>query len=518
MPCLPIRCKFDSRINSFIHLIFAAMKKLFFLRIAELPILVLLVIILFRCTEDPVLWKVKSEQQVISDFVASNPDKYSEFNKLLESVNLTSLLSVRGPFTLFLPNNDAMMAYYKEIGVSSLEALTDKQKKDLAYNHLINSSEIHAGDIGLGALRDTNCVGDFIATEFVGSDIMLNKYSKIIDRDIVCANGYVHEIDHVIAPLVLNIYEVVKADPAFKLFTQGLEVTGLKDTLQVISIPWGNKSARVRFTVLAVPDTIFNRYGIYTIDDLIAHYTDQPDSVTFLENGFYRYMEYHCMAETYFLSALETKLYPILSYDNNISITVDTDYKLNLLKKTGKYTGFIIESSNVPTKNGALHVVNDLLPVIQPDPATFIFDTCNQFELKQMDCYGKYYGKFSDQNTFANVKFEGDFLQYYYKNHDSPSTGAVNMDVWQMFGFGWVEVTTPKIMKGAYKLSGYIWSGNIDFEVYVDGVKTAFVKRSDLDRAPWGEVSWDKTEVHKIKIVIVSWGILFWDTVIFTPI
>jgi uncharacterized surface protein with fasciclin (FAS1) repeats len=492
------------------------MKNRIIYKIRGICILLMFFLFLYSCTQDPVLWKINSAQQVISDFVASKPDKYSEFDQLLKDVNLTSLLSVRGPFTLFIPNNDAMKAYYAEKGISSLSQLTDKEKKDLAYNHLINNSEIHSGDIGLGALRDTNCIGDFIATEFVGSDIMLNKDSKIVNRDIICANGYVHEIDHVILPLEKNIYDIIKQDPAFKLFTQGLEVTGLKDTLEIITFPWGHKTARVRFTILAVPDTIYNRYGIYTINDLINHYTDQPDSITYLENGFYRYMEYHCMAETYFLSALTTKLFPILSYDNNISIAVDTDYKLNLIKKTGKYTGFIVESSNVPAKNGVLHVVNDLLPVVQPDPVVFIFDTCNQFELKQMDCYGKYYGKFYDgQNTFANVKWQGDFLQYYYKNHDAPV--EVNFDGWQMFGFGWIEITTPKIMKGSYKLSGYLW-GKPSFEVYIDGVKSAMVSNTDSDTAPWGEFTWDKTEVHKIKIVTVTWGTMFWDTVVFTPI
>jgi uncharacterized surface protein with fasciclin (FAS1) repeats len=482
--------------------------------------IMMLFLFLYSCTEDPVRWSVDSEQQVIADYVANNPDKYSEFNKLLESANLTALLSVRGPFTLFIPNNDAMKAYYKEIGVNDQSGMTDKQKKDLAYNHLINNSEIRSGDIGLGALRDTNCVGDFIATEFVGSDIMLNKRSKITNRDIICANGYVHEIDNVIAPLTQNIFDMIKADGAFKLFTQGLELTGLKDTLQVLTIPWGKKSVRVRFTVLAVPDTTYNRYGINTIDELIAYFTDSPDSVSVLENDFYRYMEYHCMSETYFLSSFETKLYPILSFDNNISMTVNNDYKLNLVvdkvTKKEKYTGFIVESSNIPAKNGAFHVVNDLLPVIQPDPVTFVYDICDQFEIKQMDCYGKYYGKFYDgQNTFARVKWQGDFLQYYYKNHDAPV--QVKYDGWQMFGFGWIEVTTPKIMKGNYKVSGYLW-GKPSYEVYIDGVKKALIAVSDPDTPPWGEVSWDKTEAHKIKIVTVTWGTTFWDTVIFTPI
>jgi uncharacterized surface protein with fasciclin (FAS1) repeats len=477
----------------------------------------LLFLFLYSCTEDPVLWKLSSEQQVISDYVADNPEKYSEFYQLLEGANLTAILSVRGPFTLFIPTDDAMKAYYKEIGINSQADMSDAQKLELAYTHLINNSEIHSGDIGLGALRDTNCVGDFIATEFVGADIMLNKRSKIIDRDIVCANGYVHEIDQVIAPIKIDIFNLIKNDPSFKLFTQGLEKTGLSDTLQVLTFPFGTKTARTRFTILGVPDSIYNQNGIYTIDDLINHYTDQPDSVTYVENGFYRYMEYHCMAETYFLSAFESKLYPILSYDNNISMTIEDDYKLNFNKKTKEYTGFIVEASNIPAKNGAFHVLRGLLPVIQPDPVKFVFDTCNQFELKQMDCYGKYYGKFStsEQNTFANVKWQADFLQYYYKNHDAPV--QVNYDGWQIFGYGWIEVTTPKIMKGNYKVSGYLW-GKPSYEVYIDGVKKALIAVSDPDTPSWGEVSWDKTESHKIKIVTVTWGTTFWDTVIFDPI
>jgi hypothetical protein len=345
---------------------------------------------------------------------------------------------------------------------------------------------------------------------------MVNKLSKIVDRDVKCANGYVHVLDKVISPVKINIYDLIASDPAYKLFAKGLEVTGLIDTLKLVSFPYGRKTARVRFTVLAVPDTIFNRYGIHTIDDLVSHFTDQPDSVTYLQNDFYRYMEYHCMAGTYYLSGFDTRLYPILSYDNNISVAVDTDYKLNEIKKTKKYTGFIVESSNVPAKNGALHAVNDLLPVIEPDPVVYTFDTTDYFDIKNGDYYGKYYAKWYDgQNTFAKIKWEGDYLQYYYKNHDAPV--QLNYDCLQIFGFGWIEITTPKIMKGSYKISAYLW-GKPDYEVYIDGKKTALIKASDPDRPPWGEVVWNNTEEHKIKVVAITWGTIFWDTVVFTPV
>jgi len=483
----------------------------------------LLLMVLFGCVQEPVLWTKGSKEQVISDYIAAN-DQYSEFGKLLESAGLNPLLSVRGPYTLFLPDNEAMATYYQEKNTSFDQLSLDERKK-LVYNHLIALSEIQSSDFGLGALRDTNAIGDFLVTEFQGSDIIINKSSKIIKRDIRTANGYIHQIDKVLDLITVNIYDKLKEDPQYSLFTKGLEITGLKDTLQLITSVYGQKNnkdlyMRTRYTIFAVPDQIYkDSLGITTIDQLVAHFTNRADSITFKANPFYRYMEYHCLGGTYFLSDFKagTNLYPILSSDNNVSITIEDDYKLNMDKNTKLYTGFDVPNSNVPAKNAAIHKINNILPVIQPEPTLFIFDTTDYPEIKQGDFYGKYYMKWFDgENTFPKVKWKGDYLQYYYKNHDAPT--QLNFDCWNMNGFWEIEITTPKVMKGKYTLSGYVWANNIDFEVYVDGVKSATVPRSGPDRAPWGEFTWTRTEEHKIKLVNLSWGILFWDTVIFTPV
>lgn len=487
----------------------------------SLSTVVILFSLLFGCAPEPVLWTKGSEQQVISDYVATH-DQYSEFGKLLESAGLNALLSVRGPFTLFLPDNEAMAQYYQDKN-TSFDQLSLADKKKLVYNHLIINA-IQASDFGLGALRDTNAIGDYLVTEFQGADIVINKSSKIIDRDIKTANGYIHQIDKVLDLVTISVFDKLKEDPQYSLFTQGLELTGLKDTLQKITSVYGFKNGvaqymRTRFTILAVPNQVYaDSLGITNVDQLVAHFTDKRDSLTFKANPFYRYMEYHCLGGTYYLSDFRsgTNLYPILSSDNNVSITIDDDYKLNQDLRTKRYTGFDIPNSNVPAKNGAIHKINNVLPVIQPAPTLFTFDTTDYPEIKQGDFYGKYYMKWFDgQNTFPKVKWKGDYLQYYYKNHDAPT--QLNYDCWNMNGFWEIEITTPKIMKGKYNLSGYVWSGNIDFEVYVDGVKSATVKKNDPDRAPWGEFTWTRTAEHKIKLVNLSWGILFWDTVIFTP-
>ena len=293
------------------------MKKSFWQLISGSSKVILFALLLFGCKSEVTPWEVTSEDMVIADYVANDPN-FSEFAKLLEETGLDHLLAVRGPFTLFLPSNEVMQAYYTSMGVSSYKDFTDPTFiKKLVYNHLV-ANDIKTGDIGLGAIRDTNALGDYLVTEFSGSDIIINKQSKIIKRDIRAANGYIQEIDRVIDPVTTDIYSLIASNPSLSLFTQGLEKTHLKDTLQQVYFMFGNKPARTRFTVLAVPDSIYHRYGINTIDDLIANYTNVPDSITYLENGFYRYMEYHCMGGTFYLSDLTTKLYPILSSDNNI--------------------------------------------------------------------------------------------------------------------------------------------------------------------------------------------------------
>lgn len=480
-------------------------------------------LLLCFCTQEPHLWTVDSNEQVASDFIKSKPE-YSEFAKLVEMTGMEALLGIRGPYTIMLPNNEAMFAYYKLKGVSGLDGFSEEFRNTLIRNHLI-TNEIPTGDIGLGALRDTNAIGDFLVTEFEGSDIIINKYSKIIDQDVRLANGYAHVIDQVLDPITKDIYTTILENPSFKIFTEGLKITGIIDTLKLISFPYGNRTARTRFTILAVPDSVYQRKGINNIDDLIKITGANPDSLTYLDNPFYRYMEYHCLNGTHYLSDLNTQLYPILSHDNNVSMTVDTDYKINFITKTGKYTGFYVPQSNTPSKNGAIHVINDLLLVIEPEPGLFIQETTDYFDIQQGDYIGKYYMKWGGdvgQTQFKYIKWVGDYLLYYYKpNHGR--TAIAHSDNLSILGFWTIEITTEKVMKGRYKIGANIWTGGEDlpiFDVYLDGVRIAnnVNARISSTKMEFGEQNWTKTERHTMKLVCTGWGVLFWDTIIFTPI
>jgi len=336
-------------------------------------------------------------------------------------------------------------------------------------------------------------------------------YSKLIKKDIKAANGYIHIIDKVIDIETMSIYEKVVSIPKFSIFAKGLEASGLMDTLNKITIPFGQKQAPTKFTLLAISDSVYNANGIFSLDDLINKYTDKPNEIKSLQNGFYRYMEYHCLTGAYFFSDFpknggKAMLYPILSFDNNVAITIGDAYIINQDNTTKEYSTFIGLDSNYPSRNGAIHSINSLLEVSTPAPATLVWEPTSNFDIMQGDYY--YYRWFDGQNTFAKIKWEADYLLYYYKNHNTGK--LLNDDCLSMNGFWKLEVTTPKILKGKYKISGNIWGGWVDYEVYVDGVLTATVLRTDpAETTIWAEVDWDTTREHKLRFESISNGMLF---------
>lgn len=483
----------------------------------------LIVFLMTGCNPDPHEWSKKSNEMVAGDYIFSHKDQFSEFGKLVEMTHMDALLNIRGPYTIMLPDDNAMKAYYEEKGISSLNDLSDEQRMDLVKNHIV-PAEISASDIGFGALREPNALGDYVATEFHGVDIYVNKVAKVIDQDVKTANGYIHVIDHVLEPLTHTVYSYLVDNPKFSIFAKGLEITGLKDTLDMIDFPYGAKRARNRYTILAVSDSVFKANNINNINELISWTGGSPDSVKYLKNAFYRYMEYHCLNRSFFLSDLKTGTYPILSRDNNVSFAIEDDYKINFDRKNNIYTAFVLGESNAPAKNGVVHSVNKLLPVTLPEAYPVTFETTDFIEFKEGDFYGKYYYKWHDgQNSFQKIKFEGDYLLYYYKPNHGRSA-ILNNDNISLLGFWWVEVTFPKVMKGRYTVSANIWTGGDDlpiFDAYIDGVKvpnSPFNARLSGTKMDFGEVNWKTTEEHKVKLVCVGWGVVFWDSITFTPI
>jgi len=494
------------------------MKKLNIRSIITAGIVVFGGVSMMQCDQEVIPWPAKSTDLVITDYVYSQEEDFAEFGIALEYTGIENLLRVRGPFTLFLPTDAAMQDYYSSKGVAGAQDIELETMKDFVYNHILQG-EISAGAIGLGTLPYQNGLGDFIASDFAGIEILLNKEAIIIDRDIPTSNGYVHHIDHVLEPVNKTVIDVLRDLGGFNIFIEGLELTGIADTLEIIEFPFGQTTARTRFTILAVPDSVYSKEGITTIDALIEAYTEE-DNYTSSDNEFNQYIDYHCVSGTYYFSDFnpDDNIYYTLSGNNYLSIDVEDDFKIN--KSDTSYIGFNYELSNYPAKNGAVHTVNTILPNTETELREIVHQVTDYFDLKQGAYFGQYYERFYDgQNTFEGIKWEAEFLQYYYKiNHNLWDDDALNLN-----GHFWIEITTPKIRAGNYTITTFAFYGdNAICSVFLDDVYIGVFNPNDES---WGgppvyigEASFDETATHRIRFQTTKPGQLFWDRLHFVPI
>jgi uncharacterized surface protein with fasciclin (FAS1) repeats len=494
--------------------------------------LLLFVILGFgACEQKPKEPDPTNEELVMSQYIAKEKN-FSEFDGLLKITGLDNLLGIRGPYSLFLPNNDAMFAYYKSKGISSYTDLDSLSRRELVLNHVIGR-EYSVSDFQLGTLGQKNALGDNMVTEFPGVDILINKVAKIVKRDVRVSNGTIQIIDAVLEPVKLSVFDILANNPSYSIFTEGLVRTGLKDTLQNITFRYGKGTARSRFTILAIADTTFNRLGINTIDDLVNKYTSDPANLTSPDNGFYQYMDFHCLDKNAYYTSefvVSATLYSVLSKNNNVQIRkVNNVIQINL-DSANKFTGIYKDQSNIPGKNGVIHTIDKLLPVTIAPATTLIWEVTDYFDFKQGEYYLKHFEKFYDTAQFEGIRWEGLYLQYYIKAAKD-AFPELNEDCLNMMNFWKIEVTTPKIMKGKYQLGGRVQNDlTMSFAVYIDGVQTNIWKASETatikshsseDTAPlfdFGIVDWPTTTTHKIKLVSLNSGTLFWDRVEFTPV
>jgi uncharacterized surface protein with fasciclin (FAS1) repeats len=481
--------------------------------------LILMGITFVGCQEKPQIWEKDSSSLVITDYVISN-DNYSEFLKLLEYTGLDNFLRIRGPYTLLVPTNDAVLEYYQSKNLTAYTSLSVDEAKTLVINHIFNG-ELSTGTISPGKLLFKNGLGDYVACDLIGTEIVINKTATITKRDVKAANGYVHEINKVLEPITESVFDVLSKNPDYSIFVKALNLTGLADTLDLIEFPYGNATARTGFTILAIPDTLFGRKGISSIDDLIATYSDNDD-YTNPKNGLYLYMSFHCLSGIhYFSDFVNRDNYYIITNDNYVTMSIDKLYKIN--KTADGYTSFYEVLSNIPAKNGTIHTIDNLFSYAESEPTEVTVQTTDFFDLQQGSYYLDHYQSFYDgENTFKYIKWDAEYLMYYIK----PNHNLMDDDCLKLQGHFTVQITTPKIRKGKYTMTGFLFFGGgyAIMKCYVDDEYIGIV---DPTAANWGdppitfgkgEVEFTETKQHSIKLVTITPGGCFWDFVRFTPV
>ena len=333
-----------------------------------------LAIVVSSCTEqiDTSARYVFKDNTVIS-YLEKYPDTYGEYIKLLyqtpvsraSATTLGQLLSARGNYTVFAPTNEAIQAYldtlvtYELIDYPSWDAFTDSTKLDsirkvIVYNSIIDSGDTdHAFDVGNfpttnGAEIIIPNMNDHKMSFFYRGNIdsiyVFNRF-KINDRnrDIMVLNGYVHQMENVIAPRDMTasyyLQDIVDHQrPGFLVMARAIMACGLKDTLNAIrdevyeeayergDIPdltgmtdlgvdfsnsWAPEHRKYGFTIFAEPDDFWIEQGLdptapdlleqlvkwiqdqhqYADEDVFTTGTDYADP----DNLLYQWTTYHIL-------------------------------------------------------------------------------------------------------------------------------------------------------------------------------------------------------------------------------
>ena len=225
---------------------------------------------LWNCTEsiDTSARYVFTEETIMS-YLQKHP-AYSSYVDILQQVNISrlsdskvsQLLSARGVYTVFAPNNDAIQKYLEDLVEEGLitepswDAFTNEHKADSIRKVIVFNSIIDGGDELTAFFNTFNFPQD--KDEFILGTLNDKKLSvrkpvnqpdsiyindncpvSIKERDIPAINGVIHQMEKVIAPKDISAASYIqecldeKRDGYLACF-RVIQACGLLDTLSKI--------------------------------------------------------------------------------------------------------------------------------------------------------------------------------------------------------------------------------------------------------------------------------------------
>ena len=173
----------------------------------------------------------------------------SEVHTLLElavgAAGLVDALSGEGPFTVFAPTDDAVVALTEALGITADDLLALPNLGEILQYHVV-AGEAFSTDLEDGQTF-TTLMGQDVTVSISDAGVMINE-AMVIIADLEAENGVVHVIDAVLVPTATNILETTMID--FNVYpnptnTGVLNVQGVWDANATVQI-WNAAGQLVR--------------------------------------------------------------------------------------------------------------------------------------------------------------------------------------------------------------------------------------------------------------------------------
>jgi uncharacterized surface protein with fasciclin (FAS1) repeats len=316
--------------------------------------------------------------QTIADFLEENKEGFSKFYRIADQGRLKIPLSIHNPdgdgYTLFLPTDDAFERFIKNNNsyVDFDELMQDSSfVSDLGRYHLVNKG-IHSYYFPFGALPANTCTGDLLTITYSTNPdstvTLVNDVAPIIGPNIKMINGYIHIISEVLHPVKIKAFDWLQQNSGYSILAEAMKITEL------------DKKLRNRYTILAEHDSIYHRYGINSIDDLIETFATPGLPYSDWDNSLFQFTAYHVLWNRLFLMDFTWGSNEYSTYAHEpVRIVVGEDIKINPGGETLKidisefgdttfitHIRFLWEECNILTKSGPIHPISDLMYFYKP--------------------------------------------------------------------------------------------------------------------------------------------------------
>jgi hypothetical protein len=210
-----------------------------------------------------------------------------------------------------------------------LEQLTDREIKELVFNHILpkklKSTEIPNGAISFGNLDERYLYFSFGNEDNSSLTVYINETVRILELDKKMHNGIIHTVDAVIVPSHTRMPEVIAELERYSLFNEALVATGLSDSI-MLYLDEGYEQVLLRgfnagggqtaflpsppthhygYTAFVESDSLYAANGIHNLNDLKSYAADVYDrmykedknvsDVTDRRNSLNRFIAYHLL-------------------------------------------------------------------------------------------------------------------------------------------------------------------------------------------------------------------------------
>lgn len=281
-----------------------------------------------------------SGSQTITQVVVSN-NSFSLLEAALIHAGLTDVLSGKGPFTVFAPNNEAFVAAGLDTEAKIKAVPVETLKKILMYHVL--GQRVPASGIASGSNSPVKTAADldvFITKN--ASGVFVNGAS-VIQADVMASNGVIHVVNAVLMPPMGNIVQVAQANPNFSFLVAAVlrASQGSTNVAQVLS-------GQGPLTVFAPTNQAFMNAGFANVAAIQAA---DPAVLTSI-------LTYHVVGARVFSSDLTEGAKPATVNGGTVTITLGGGAKVKGNKNT---TASIISPANMVTTNGVIHVIDQVL-------------------------------------------------------------------------------------------------------------------------------------------------------------